>query len=155
MFTVWSFMRDGYRKLVSYVWLTFIKLDKDIMAIQGSLYKLEIPVLSRMPTSWASEVGASVVSLGSAWVWNFMWQKMMKCASFEPLLHISDGSVLLFERPSGIRSYASCVLVDQKYSVKIQLALERYKLLSLQWWTSVFHKSRNFLGTSVTINYSK
>jgi len=55
----------------------------------------------------------------------------------------------LFERPSSIRYYASDMLIDQKWSVKIQLALERTKLLSLQWWTSGFHKSRNYLGISV------
>jgi len=36
---------------LSSVGLTFIKLLKVIMAIKGSLYKLEIPVLPRMPAS--------------------------------------------------------------------------------------------------------
>jgi len=44
-----SFVRVGYHELVSSVRLTVIKLVKNIMAIQGSLYKAEIPVLSRMP----------------------------------------------------------------------------------------------------------
>jgi len=38
----------------------------------------------------------------------------------------------LFERRSSIRYYASDMLIDQKWSVKIQLALERTKLFSLQ-----------------------
>ena len=58
---------------------------------------------------------------------------MIDCGFSEPLLHVSDSSILLFETPSGIRSYASDVLVDQKPSVKTQLTLERSKLLSLQW----------------------
>ena len=40
--------------------------------------------------------------------------------------------MILFESSSSIRSYASDILADQQYSVKIQLALERSKLLSVQ-----------------------